>query len=168
MLKPPTIGLVFRPRATRSIICRLSYKKKWVGPPARKPPGLTHFERCCIFTILTVVFLSRFTGRATRMKAPGPWRRCQATWCGENLILLAFDSFNSNVKNVLFLLYPNKSGTPKTAQFSIRSNKIPALDFFKSFHKSRSVLIIFLELTYQQIKIKKDLHFREYPLKSQI
>ena len=158
MLKPPTIGLVFRPRATRSIICRLSYKKKWVGPPARKPP------LCCIFA--TVAFLSRFTGRATRIRAPGPWRRCHETWCGENLILLAFDSFNSNVKNVLFLLYPNKSGTPKTAQFSIRSNKIPALDFFKSFHKSRSFLIIFLELTYQQIKIKKDLHFWEYPLKS--
>jgi hypothetical protein len=39
----------------------------------------------------------------------------------------------------------------------MRSNKIPALDFFKSFHKSRSVLIIFLRLTYQQIKIKKEL-----------
>ena len=157
MLKPPTIGSVFKPRATRSIICRLSYKKKWVGPPARKPPALTHFERCCTFTILTVVFLSRFTGRATRMKAPGPWRKCQETWCGENLILLPFVAFNSNVKNVLFWLYPRRSGTPGMAQFSIRSNKIPALDFFKSFHKSRSFLIIFLKATYQHKKIKKEL-----------
>ena len=149
MRKPPTIGSTFKPRATRSKICRLSYKKKWVGPPARKPP------LCDIFA--TVAFLSRFTGRATRMKAPGPWRKCQETWCGDNLILLAFVSFNSNVKNVLFWLYPKRSGTPGTAQFSIRSNKIPALDFFKSFHKSRSVLIIILRLTYQQIKIKKEL-----------
>ena len=64
-----------------------------MGGPARKPPT------CCIFA--TVAFLSRFTGRATRMKAPGPWRKCQETWCGDNLILLAFVSFNSNVKNVL-------------------------------------------------------------------
>ena len=128
-----------------------------MGPPARKPPTSTHFERCCIFTILTVVFLPRFTGRATRIKAPGPWRRCQETWCGENRTLLAFVSFNSNVKNVLFWFYPRRSGTPGTAQFSMRSNKIPALDFFKSFHKSRSVLIIILRLTYQQIKIKKGL-----------
>ena len=149
MLKPPTIGSVFKPRETRSIICRPSYKKKWVGPPARKPPT------CCIFA--TVAFLSRFLDRATRMKAPGPWRRCQETWCGENLILLPLITFNSNVKNVLFWLYPRRSGTPGMAQFSTLSNKIPALDFFKSFHKSRSVLIIFLKVTYQQIKIKKEL-----------
>ena len=157
MRKPPTIGSVFKPRATRSIICRLSYKKKWVGPPARKPPT------CCIFA--TVAFLSRFTDRATRMKAPGPWRRCQETWCGENLILLPFVAFNSNVKNVLFWLYPRRSGTPGTAQFSMRSNKIPALDFFKSFHKSRSFLIIFFKATYQQIKIKKELAFLGISLK---
>ncbi len=149
MLKPPTIGSVFKPRETRSIICRPSYKKKWVGPPARKPPT------CCIFA--TVAFLSRPAIRATRIRAPEPWRKCHDIWCGENAILLPFVAFNSNVKNVLFWLYPRRSGTPGTAQFSIRSNKIPALDFFKSFHKSRSFLIIFLRATYQQIKLKKEL-----------
>ena len=128
------------------------------GPARAQAPHVLHFCNSCIFITVHGI-------RATRMKAPGPWRRCQETWCGENLILLAFVSFNSNVKNVLFWLYPRRSGTPGTAQFSIRSNKIPALDFFKSFHKSRSVLIIILRLTYQQIKIKKDLHYSGKSLK---
>ena len=44
---------------------------------------------------------------------------CHAIWCGENRIFLPFVTFNSTVKNVPDLLYPNRSGIPGRLRFSI-------------------------------------------------
>ena len=45
--------------------------------------------------------------------------------------MLPIVAFNSNVKKILFLLKQSKSGTPGTAQFSMRSNKMSVFDCFK-------------------------------------
>ena len=42
-----------------------------------------------------------------------------AIWCGENLSLFFFVTFNSTVKKVPESLYPNRSGVPKRLRFSI-------------------------------------------------
>ena len=47
-----------------------------------------------------------------------------------NLILFPFTTFNSTVKNWLFLLYPNKSGIPKRLIFSILFQEIDGIFFF--------------------------------------
>ena len=44
---------------------------------------------------------------------------CHAIWCGENFNFLPFVTFNSTVKNVPDLLYPNRSGMPGRLRFSI-------------------------------------------------
>ena len=129
-----------------------------MGGPARASPPRVAFLQQLLF-----YHGSRFGQQGSGRRDRGAGARKPGA--GENLILLPFVAFNSNVKNVLFWLYPRRSGTPGTAQFSIRSNKIPALDFLKSFHKSRSFLIIFFKATYQQIKIKKDLHYLGNSLK---
>ena len=45
--------------------------------------------------------------------------KCHAIWCGENFNFLPFVTFNSTVKNVPDLLYPNRSGIPGRLRFSI-------------------------------------------------
>ena len=45
--------------------------------------------------------------------------KCHEIWCGENRIFLPFVTFSSTVKNVPELLYPNRSGMPGMARFSI-------------------------------------------------
>ena len=44
---------------------------------------------------------------------------CHAIWCESNLNFLPFVTFNSTVKNVPDLLYPNRSGMPGRLMFSI-------------------------------------------------
>jgi hypothetical protein len=46
---------------------------------------------------------------------------------------LYFVTFSSTVKNVLFLLYPNRSGVPNELMFSILVHKILGVNAFHSF-----------------------------------
>ena len=53
-----------------------------------------------------------------------------AIWCGEKVILLPLDTFNSTVKKPVFCVYPTRSGKPKDAQDSTRVHVIFGVDFF--------------------------------------
>ena len=57
-----------------------------------------------------------------------------AIWCGENRKELLFVTFNSTVKKCLLALYPNRSGIPGIARFSIL------------FHIILGVLVFFNQL----------------------
>ena len=56
---------------------------------------------------------------SAKIKVLCGWATCHAIWCGENLSLLARVIFNSTVKNVPEVLYPNRSGMPSMLRFSI-------------------------------------------------
>ena len=62
----------------------------------------------------------------------------KAIWCGENLILLLFVTFNSTVKKCLLTLYPKQSGIPIPARFSMRFHIIPGVFFLSSWYNLRS------------------------------
>ncbi len=55
-------------------------------------------------------------------------------WCGESLTFLPLVTFNSTVKKVLFLLYPNRSGVPKELKFSSLVQLILGVDFLNFCH----------------------------------
>ena len=85
----------------------------------------------------------------TSFKHPWPWCLAKmkvslgcvvwkAIWCGENLILLLFTTFNSTVKKCLLVLYPKQSGIPIPARFSMRFQIIPGVFFLSSWYNFRS------------------------------
>ena len=53
----------------------------------------------------------------------------KAIWCGENLILLPLQTFNSTVKKCPELLYPNRSGVPSKLLFSSLIHEISLIIF---------------------------------------
>ena len=69
----------------------------------------------------------------TRINVFSGWRIWKLIWCGERRTELPVVTFSSTVKNVLFLLYPNRSGVPKALKFSNLVQEILGVNFFHSF-----------------------------------
>jgi hypothetical protein len=69
----------------------------------------------------------------TRINVFSGWRIWKLIWCGERRTELPDVTFSSTVKNVLFLLYPNRSGVPNELMFSILVHKILGVNAFHSF-----------------------------------
>jgi hypothetical protein len=69
----------------------------------------------------------------TRINVFSGWRIWKLIWCGERRTELPVVTFSSTVKNVLFLLYPNRSGVPNELMFSILVHKILGVNAFHSF-----------------------------------
>ena len=65
---------------------------------------------------------------------------CQATWCGENrIVLLSYVIFNSTVKKLEFWPLPSKSGIPLFIAFSILFQRISGVLDLISFYSFVSV-----------------------------
>jgi len=73
-----------------------------------------------------------------RINVPFKCVKWKAIWCGENLIVLLLVTFNSRVKNLLNLLYPNTSGIPTMLRFSIRFQIKPLKFSFKFLYNLAS------------------------------
>ena len=69
----------------------------------------------------------------TRINVFSGWRIWKLIWCGESRTELPVVTFSSTVKNVLFLLYPNRSGVPNELMFSILVHEILEVNAFHSF-----------------------------------
>ena len=92
----------------------------------------------------------------TSIMVPWPWCLAKikvsfgcvvwkAIWCGENLILLLFVTFNSTVKKCLEALYPKQSGIPIPARFSIRFHIMEGQFFLRSWYNFLSGPIAYLQ-----------------------
>jgi len=77
-------------------------------------------------------FEDRWPRASTRINVFLGCVTCHAIWCGENLTFFPFVTFNSTVKNVPKVLYPNTSGLPRELRFSSLVQTIP-LEFLRSF-----------------------------------
>lgn len=89
----------------------------WFG--ALKPS----FTRSWI-EVLLKSFVVRCFFEKTKMKAFVGCCTCHAIWWGRKEMLLTVVNLFSTVKNLPFLLYPNRSGIPEMAKFSILFHKI--------------------------------------------
>ena len=78
----------------------------------------------------------------SKMKELCGWRTCHAIWWGLKLILFTFVNLVSTVKKCPFLLYPNRSGIPTLAKFSILSHRILGVCCLNFLIKSFSILTL--------------------------
>jgi len=97
--------------------------------------------------VLLKSFVVRCLREKTMIKALPGCCVCHAIWCGRNEIEFTFVNLASTVKKCMFLLYPNRSGTPGTARFSILFHKISGVCNRNFLIKSFSFFMFKIKLT---------------------